>query len=102
MELTIEIPGNILPVDRGKRFADPLDAALRAADLGELRDEGTRMGIENGQYVVVGCDIVVRVSDVGAAIALVRRVLSEAGAPGETTIREHGERPIIHTLDAGA
>ena len=98
MELTIHIPGNILPVDRGKRFADPLDAALRATDLGELRDEGTQMGIEGGRYVVVGCDIFLRVSDVGAALAVIRRVLVAAGAPAATTIREPGEPPTVHPL----
>ena len=98
MELTIHIPGNILPVDRGKRFADPLDAALRAAQLGELRDEGTQMGIENGQYVVVGCDVVVRVTDAGRALEIIRRVLTEAGAPPETTIAESGGPSAVHRL----
>jgi hypothetical protein len=98
VELTIHIPGNILPVDRGKQFADPLDAALRAASLGELRDEGTQMGIEDGRYVVVGCDIIVSVSDVAAALDTIRRVLRDARAPETTTISESGPRPIVHPL----
>lgn len=98
MELTINIPGNILPVDRGKLFADPIDRALRAAGLGELRDEGTQMGVENGRYVVVGCDINVKVTDVPGALAVIRRVLLDAGAPPSTTIREPGEPPIVHGL----
>jgi hypothetical protein len=99
MELTIHIPGSILPVDRGKQFADPLDAALRAANLGELLDEGTQMGFEDGQYVVVGCDIVVRVSNVAAGLDVVRRVLREARAPQTTTISESGAQPIVYPLD---
>ncbi|HWH51866.1 MAG TPA: hypothetical protein VN651_10025 [Gemmatimonadaceae bacterium] len=90
MNLTVHIPGNILPVDRGKRFADPIDAALRNAELGELRDEGTQMGIEDGRVVVVGCDIVLRVTDPHRALEVIRRVLREAGAPAGTSIREDG------------
>jgi hypothetical protein len=98
MELTVHLPGNILPIDRGKRFADPLDAALRAAQLGELSDEGTQMGIVDGRYVVVGCDIHLRVSGAAEALAIVRRVLQEADAPRMTTIKEHGEPAIVHPL----
>jgi hypothetical protein len=98
MDLTIHIPGNILPVDRGKQFADPLDSALRAANLGQLRDEGTQMGIESGQLIVVGCDLFVRVSDVAAALAVIRRVLRESAAPSTTTISESGEPPVMHRL----
>ena len=102
MELTIHIPGNILPVDRGKQFADPLDAALGAASLGELRDEGTQMGIEDGRYVVVGCDINVSVSDVTAALDIIRRVLRDARAPEATTILERGAPPIVHPSHVGS
>jgi hypothetical protein len=102
VELTIHIPGNILPIDRGKQFADPLDAALRAANLGELRDEGTQMGIEDGRYVVVGCDIILGVSDVVAALDIVRCVLRDAGAPQTTTISEGSVPPVVHPLDVGS
>ena len=75
-------------------------AALRAARLGQLHDEGTRMGLENDRYVVLGCDITVRVSNVDAALVIIRRVLSEASAPAATTSRVSGDPPRIHDLNA--
>jgi hypothetical protein len=98
MELTVHIPGNIQPVDRGRQFADPLDAALHAAQLGKLTDEGTQMGVADGRYVITGCDIHLDVSDVARALALVRQVLQDAGAPTETTITENSEPPVVHAL----
>jgi hypothetical protein len=56
------------------------------------------MGIENGQLIVVGCDLFVRVSDVAAALAVIRRVLRESAAPSTTTISESGEPPVMHRL----
>jgi hypothetical protein len=96
--LTMHIPGNILPVDRGQRFSDPLDAALRAAGLGELSDEGTQMGIADGRYVVVGCDFHLLVSDVAPSLDLIRRTLREASAPAETTITEQTPSRTVHQL----
>ena len=98
MELTIHIPGNVLPLDRGKRFSDPLDAALRGEKVGELGDEGAQMGIEDGRYIVVGCDIHLRVTDVALALAVIRRVLREAAAPPTTTITQRGEPSVVHHL----
>ncbi len=96
MELTVHVPGNILPVDRGARFADPLDAALRAAGVGELGDEGTQMDLVDGRYVVVGCDIHLTVSDTARALAIIQRVLADAGAPAGTTITERGGMEKVH------
>ena len=98
MDLTFRIPGNILPVDRGRQFADPIGAALRSAEVGELRDEGTQMGIDDGRFVVVGCDIVLRSTDVPRALEVIRRVLREAAAPAATKISEGGGSSVVHEL----
>lgn len=87
--LTITIPGNILPVERGQRFADPLDQALRGAQLGELGDEGTQMGLVDGKAVVAAAEVDVQVTDFDRGLALVRQLLRQAGAPAETTIIRH-------------
>jgi hypothetical protein len=94
--LTITIPGDVSPVERGKRFADPLDHALRAERLGQLGDEGTQMGLVDGRSVVVAAEIEVTVTDLDRSLAVIRRVLRAAGAPPATTITQHGPDKVVH------
>ena len=92
------LPGNIQPIDRGARFTDPLNQALKAEGVGETGDEGTQMGIVDGGVVVVAADIEVTVSDLGRGLAIIRRVLRAAGAPAGTTITEHATTKVVHQL----
>lgn len=94
--LTVTIPGPVLPLERGKRFADPLDEALRAERLGELGDEGTQMGLVDGKSVVVAAEVELSVSDLDRALAVIRRVLRSAGAPPATTITQHAPDKVVH------
>lgn len=92
------LPGNIQPIERGVRFADPLNRALKAEGVGETGDEGTQMGIVDGSVVVVAADIEVAVSDLGRGLAIIRRVLRAADAPAGTTITEHAATKVVHQL----
>ena len=94
--LTVTIPGPVLPLERGQRFADPLDEALRAERLGELGDEGTQMGLVDGKTVVVAAEVELRVTDLDRALAVIRRVLRSAGAPPATTITQHAPDKVVH------
>ncbi len=96
--LTITLPGNIQPIDRGVRFADPLNQALKSEGVGETSDEGTQMGIVEGRVVVVAADIEVTVSDLGRGLAIIRRILRAADAPAGTTITEHAVTKVVHQL----
>lgn len=96
--LTITIPGDVQPIERGARFADPLNQALKAEGIGETSDEGTQMGIVDGQVVVVAADIEVNVSDLGRGLAVIRRVLRGADASPGTTITEHAAIKVVHRL----
>ena len=98
--LTVTIPGNIQPLERGARFADPLDQALKAAALGEIGDEGTQMGVVDGRLGVVAADVEVHVSDLDRGLTLVRQVLKAAGAPPATTITQHEPTVVVHPLEA--
>lgn len=98
MELSINIPGNIGPVDRGRLFADPLNAALTAAGAGKTGDEGTQMGIVDGKLAVVSCDIMVTVTDLDRALTVIREVMKGAGAPASTTITQFEPEKVVHTL----
>ncbi|HEV2750961.1 MAG TPA: hypothetical protein VGV12_10610 [Gemmatimonadales bacterium] len=96
--LTVMMPGNIQPIERGARFADPLNQALKAEGIGETGDEGTHMGIVGGSVVVVAADIEVSVTDLGRGLAMIRRVLRAAEAPAGTTITEHAATKVVHQL----
>jgi len=96
--LTVTLPGNIQPIERGARFADPLNLALKAEGVGETTDEGTQMGIVAGGVAVVAADIEVTVSDLGRGLAIIRRVLRAADAPSGTTITEHAVTKVVHQL----
>ena len=96
--LTITIPGDVQPIERGPRFADPLNQALKAEGIGETSDEGTQMGIVDGRVVVVAADIEVNVTDLGRGLAMIRRVLRAADAPAGTTITEHAATKVVHRL----
>ena len=96
--LTVTLPGNIQPIERGARFADPLNQALKAEGIGETSDEGTQMGIVDGRAVVVAADIEVNVTDLGRGLAMIRRVLRAADAPAGTTITEHATTKVVHRL----
>lgn len=98
MHLTVTIPGNIQPVERGARFADPLDRALRAAALGEIGDEGTQMGVVGGRLGVIAANIEVTVSDLDRGLTLIRQVLKAAGAPAATTITQREPTVVVHPL----
>ena len=96
--LTVTLPGNVQPIERGARFADPLNQALKAEGIGETGDEGTQLGIVDGRAVVVAADIEVTVSDLGRGLAMIRRVLRAADAPAGTTITEQAATNVVHQL----
>jgi len=96
--LTVTIPGNIQPLERGARFADPLDQALKVAALGEIGDEGTQMGVVDGRLGIIAADIEVTVSDLDSGLALIRKVLKAAGAPAATTITQREPIVVVHPL----
>ena len=81
----VRIPGDIKPVARGDRFEDPLDEALKTADLGEVTGGGSQMG-DGTTVEFCGVDVVVRDRDRG--LALIRSVMRRLGAPPGTVIEE--------------
>ena len=91
--VSIFIPGNVQPYERGK-FVDPLEEELLRQGLGEVIEEGTHLATEGGRQVVRGCEIQVEVSDLNAAVGLMIRELTKAGAPPATelTAEKRGQR----------
>ena len=90
---------HIGPIDRGNRYEDPLDLALRGASLGEVTGGGSQLGALGE---IEFADIEIVVSDLDAALPVIARVLEEAGAPAgsqllgpEAVLREFGTRQSV-------
>ncbi|MGE0409435.1 MAG: hypothetical protein AB7P23_09260 [Amphiplicatus sp.] len=52
--VTARLNSRLMPIDRGEIYEDPLDAAVKRAELGEVTGGGTQLG-ENGEAAF--CDI---------------------------------------------
>ena len=91
----VKIPGDIEPLARGERFEDPLDEALKAANLGHVSGGGSQMDAPypDGSPRVEFCGIDVDVVELEAALAMMRQKLVELSAPEGTELH--------YTTDAG-
>jgi len=97
--VTARLYEHIEPLDRGERYEDPLDAALRDAGVGEVTGGGSQMG-ELGE--IEFADIEIQVSDMDAALLVIAQTLEQAGAPAgsqllgpESVLREFGGRQSV-------
>ena len=82
----IRIPEDLLPIERGDRYEDPLQDALEAEGIGEVTGGGSQLG-EGTSVEYCGIDIVVRQRDKG--LELIRSVMRRQGAPRATVIEEY-------------
>jgi hypothetical protein len=79
---------HIEPIDRGERYEDPLDAALRAGGLGEVTGGGSQL-TQSGE--IEFADVEIRVGDVDEAVATIVQSLEQSGAPvGSELLGERG------------
>jgi len=79
----VKIPGNIGPMERGKRFEDPLQGALSREHLGEVTGGGSQLADEDTSTILF-CGLDIDVYDVERGIALLRRELIRLKAPMDT------------------
>jgi hypothetical protein len=79
---------HIEPLDRGTRYEDPLDSALRAVQLGEVTGGGSQLG-QAGE--IEFADIEILVPSVDDALPVIVRSLEDSGAPvGSQLMNESG------------
>lgn len=97
--VTARLYEHIEPLDRGERYEDPLDAALREAGVGEVTGGGSQLGALGE---IEFADIEIVVSDVDAALPVITEALEKAGAPAgsqllgsEAVLREFGTRQSV-------
>ena len=98
--ISIFIPGNIQPFDRGERFSDPLQAALERKSLGEVFEEGTHLETVGGHQVIKGCQIEIEIKNLRKSLPVISQILVEGGAPAETKITVEGKgEPQVFKLE---
>ena len=77
--LVARLNARIMPLDRGDLFEDPLDVALKAADLGEISGGGTQQA-ESGE--IEYCDLEIECPSLtDELVSLVVSTLEALGAP---------------------
>jgi hypothetical protein len=90
---------HIGPIDRGNRYEDPLDLALRGASLGEVTGGGSQLGALGE---IEFADIEIQVANLDDALSVIIDVLQRSGAPVGSqllgtsgVIREFGEQQSV-------
>ena len=79
----VKVAESIMPIARGSKYEDPLDAALKQAKLGEVTGGGSSLS-KDKKIEWVGIDV--ELTDVMKGIPFLRRKLIELGAPKGSTM----------------
>lgn len=79
----VKINESIMPTERGKKYEDPLDAALKKAKLGEVTGGGSSLSKER-KIEWVGVDV--ELIDLGEGLPFLKRKLIELGVPKGSTL----------------
>ena len=79
----VKIQDQVRPVERGSKYEDPLDAALRSAKLGEVTGGGTMMN-QDKSIAYVGVDV--NLYDLEKGLPFLIAKLRELGAPRGSTV----------------
>jgi hypothetical protein len=100
--LEIYLPADIEPMERGERFEDPLNRALRQAGrLGQTVGGGTGMMVS--PFRVTCCHVELEVKHLDRALPVIRDVLARADAPVGTIVgHPESDTILIHVTPAGA
>lgn len=79
----VKVNESIMPIERGKKYEDPLDEALKKAKLGEVTGGGSSLTKER-KIDWVGIDV--DLFDLERGIPFLMRKLVELGAPKGSTL----------------
>ena len=79
----VKITESIMPLERGSKYEDPLDEALKKARVGEVTGGGSSLS-KDKKIEWVGLDV--ELTDVPKGIPLLRKKLIELGAPKGSTM----------------
>jgi hypothetical protein len=98
--VTARLNSRLMPIDRGDVYEDPLDAAIKSADLGEVTGGGTELD-ENGEAAF--CDVELKIFDrTPENLNRVVKALEELGAPkGSKLLLEGSTREVEFGVNEG-
>jgi hypothetical protein len=84
----VRIPEAIMPIERGKKYEDPLDASLKATGHGEVTGGGTQMGAKkpDGTSEIEWVGVDVELVDADASLVVLRNELKILKAPKGTSL----------------
>lgn len=85
----VTIPEDLMPIDRGDKYEDPIDAAMTKAGLGFVSGGGTEMGTDpdDGSMTIAAMGVDVDVYDKQKALPFLRNTLVELGCPADTKLQ---------------
>ena len=84
----VKIHEAIMPIDRGEKYEDPLDASLKKAGFGEVTGGGSQLSEpdKDGSRHIEWVGIDVDLTDLTNGLPLIKSELKRLGAPADTTI----------------
>ncbi|MBE2180806.1 MAG: hypothetical protein IAE97_10070 [Chthoniobacterales bacterium] len=91
----LKIPENIGPEERGRKYEDPIQAALDRSELGQVTGGGSQLG-EGKTVEFCGIDVVTSERDLG--LKLLKRELVRLNAPVGSLIEEYLPERIDHPI----
>ena len=101
--IQIFVPGDIDPIERGERFEDPINRALRKAGrLGKSTGGESAMTLSLNGLRAYGCSVFLEVTEVRRVVAPIRDALVTADAPVGTIVgHQESDTILIQFKDAG-
>lgn len=79
----VKINESIMPIDRGSKYEDPLDSALKKASLGEVTGGGSSLSKER---IIEWVGVDVELINVDKGVPFLIKKLIELGTPKGSTI----------------
>ena len=92
MFVFVKIKESIMPIERGQKYEDPLDEALKKAKLGEVTGGGSSFSKERKiEWVGVDVDLV----NLDKGLPFLKRKLIELGVPKGSTLEYELQGKLI-------
>jgi len=84
----IKILDSVMPIERGEKYEDPLDEALKSAGLGEVTGGGSQLGSPkpDGSASIAWVGVDVELTDIEHGVPFLVAELKKLGAPKGSTI----------------
>jgi len=84
----VKVPESIMPIDRGEKYEDPLDAALKQEKLGEVTGGGSQLSEPDaeGRRTVEWVGLDVELTELERGIPFLKKQLLRLGVPAGTTL----------------